>query len=341
MIWIVIVVVFVAAIAAVRFMTAMPGCSYRAPLPPLDAAHTPIRDALARHVGVLAGDIGERNLWRSGTLEAARRYIAGELSALGYHPRSQEYQVWGQTVANLDADLVGRSRPEEILLVGAHYDSVLGSPGAGDNASGVAALLELARLLRPSALDRTVRFAAFVNEEPPFYFTSRMGSLVYARACRGRGERVVAMFSLETMGYYSDAQGSQRYPVPFGFFYPRRGDFIAFVANLSSRSLVRRSVTLFRRHARFPSEGVAALGYLPGVYWSDHWAFWRQGYRALMVTDTAPFRYPFYHTPEDTPEQLDYDRMARVVRGLASVVEHLATGVTGEPPRPPAPPASP
>jgi len=318
------------AILGFRYMTAMPGVSFRGRLPPLADEESQIRAGLRRHVEALAGEIGERNLWHRDALERARRYIAGELAGLGYQVRAHQYQVWGETVANLDADLAGRRRAEEIVLLGAHYDSVLGCPGAGDNGSGVAGVLEVARLLRASALDRTVRFAAFVNEEPPFYFTSRMGSLVYARECRRRRERVVAMFSLETMGYYADAEGSQRYPFPLGFFYPKCGDFIAFVGNLASRALVRRSLALFRRETRFPSEGVAALGYLPGIYWSDHWAFWRQGYQAVMVTDTAPFRYPWYHTPEDTPEKLDYDRMARVVRGLARLVEHLAGGVGDE-----------
>lgn len=325
MIWTVGFLVAVAVIAALALMTAMPGTSYRGVPPPLDRRELAIRDALERHVTVLAGEIGERNLWHAEGLEAARRYIAGALEGLGYEVRHQDYEVWGRRVSNLDAELPGRTKPEEIILLGAHYDSVLGCPGAGDNASGVAALLELARILRQSGVGRTVRFAAFVNEEPPFFFTSRMGSVVYAREQRAAGAKVAAMFSLETIGYYSDAPGSQRYPFPLGGRYPDRGCFIAFVGNLASRRLLRRSIGAFRRHARLPSEGIAAPGYLPGVFWSDQWAFWRQGYRAVMITDTAPFRYPFYHTSEDTPDKLDYDRMAHLVVGLAEVVRHLAS----------------
>jgi hypothetical protein len=325
MIWIAGFSAVVIALAAfVVFMRAMPGASYRGSPPPLGAGETAIRRALERHVAVLAGEIGERNLWHGEALERARAYIARELSGLGYEVRAQDYEVWGRRVANLDADLAGRASAQEILLLGAHYDSVLGCPGAGDNASGVAALLELARILREFRLDRTVRFAAFVNEEPPFFFTSRMGSLVYARAQRRAGTRIAAMFSLETIGYYSDAPGSQRYPFPLRGLYPDRGCFIAFVGNLASRRLVRRSIGAFRLEARLPSEGIAAPGYLPGVFWSDQWAFWRQGYRAVMITDTAPFRYPFYHTPEDTPDKLDYDRMAYLVAGLAGMVRRLA-----------------
>ncbi len=326
MIWMVGFLVLAAVIAALAFMTAMPGASYRGPPPPLGPGEAAIRRALERHVGVLAGEIGERNLWRPEGLEAGRRYIAGALEGLGYPVRHRDYEVWGRRVFNLDAELPGRGKPEQIILLGAHYDSVLGCPGAGDNASGVAALLELARMLRERGMARTIRFAAFVNEEPPFFFTSRMGSVVYAREQRRSGARLVAMFSLETIGYFSDRPGSQRYPFPLSALYPDRGCFVAFVGNLASGNLVRRSIGAFRRYAALPSEGIAAPGYLPGVFWSDHWAFWRQGYRAVMITDTAPFRYPFYHTPEDTPDKLDYDRMAHLVAGLAEVVRHLAGG---------------
>ncbi len=325
MLWLLVAAVI--AILGVRFMTAMPGASHRAPLAPLSDEEREICHGLRRHVEVLARVIGERNLWRVTALEAAAKYVADQLTALGYAVREHPHVVWGQTVNNLDAELTGRARPYEIMVVGAHYDSVIGCPGAGDNASGVAAMLELARLLRGRSLERTLRFAAFVNEEPPFCFTRQMGSLVYAKDCKRRRDKIVAMFSLETIGYYSDEKGSQRYPFPFGLLYPRRGNFIAFVANLSSRRLVRESLGLFRRHAAFPSEGVAAPGYLPGIFWSDHWSFWRQGYEAVMITDTAPFRFPYYHTPQDTPDTLDYERMARVVLGLARVVEGLARPV--------------
>jgi hypothetical protein len=143
-----------------------------------------------------------------------------------------------------------------------------------------------------------------------------MGSRRHAERARARGERIVAMYSLETIGYYSDAPASQRYPLPLGAFYPDRGNFVAFVANLRSRALLHRTIGAFRACAQFPSEGVAAPAWIPGVDWSDQWSFWRQGYRALMITDTAPFRYPHYHTPQDTPDKVDYDRLARVVRGL-------------------------
>ena len=195
----------------------------------------------------------------------------------------------------------GRSTPSEIVIVGGHYDSVAGCPGANDNASGTAAVLALARLFATSAPARTLRFAAFTNEEPPHFQTDAMGSRVCALNCRARSENVVAMLSLETIGFYSDAEGSQSYPPPFSLFYPSKGNFIAFVGNVGSRGLVRRAIRTFRERTPFPSEGAALPGFVPGVGWSDHWSFWREGYQAIMVTDTAPFRYPHYHTARPTP----------------------------------------
>jgi hypothetical protein len=165
---------------------------------------------------------------------------------------------------------------------------------------------------------------AFVNEEPPYFGTSRMGSTVYAKRACANGDNIVAMLSLETIGCYSQEKGSQKYPLPFGWFYPDRGNFIGFVANLGSRGLVRRCIASFRNHTRFPSEGVAAPGWITGIDWSDHRSFWQAGYPAIMITDTAPFRYDHYHRPTDTPDRVDYESMARVVAGIARIVEDLA-----------------
>ncbi len=313
-------------VVGVRAMVAMPGTSHRGELPPLSAAERDLSGRLLRHVEVLAEQIGERHMWRGDTLDRAARYIEETLEGSGYRVGSSAYQALHATVRSLFVEVTGSSRPGEVVLVGAHYDSVVGCPGANDNGTGVAAVLELARLLHGEVFERTVRFVAFPNEEPPFYFTRTMGSRVYARECRERGDRIVAMLSLETIGCYTDAKWSQHYPLPFGLFYPHTGNFIGFVGNLRSRRLVRRCVGAFRRHTSFPAEGVAAPGYLPGIFWSDHWSFWREGYRAVMVTDTAPFRYRQYHTPHDTTDKIDFDRTARVVAGLGHVVAHLAGG---------------
>ena len=283
-----------------------------------------LRDRLKEHVLVLADRIGERNLWHPKQLEAAGSYIQNVLINLGYDVTAQPYQTRGMTVNNFEAQHLGSNRPEEIIVVGAHYDSVIGSPGANDNASGVACILEVARLLADRKLKRTVRWVAFVNEEPPFFQTAEMGSWVCATRSRRLEEKIKAMFSIETIGYYSDDPGSQHYPFPFSFFYPDTGNFIGFVSNVSSRKLLHKVLASFRKYASVPSEGVAAPGWITGLGWSDHWSFWKQEYPAIMVTDTAPFRYQYYHTMEDTPDKIDYSRLAQVVSGFAQVVAEIA-----------------
>jgi Zn-dependent M28 family amino/carboxypeptidase len=305
-------------------MIRMPLKSYAGALPPLTAGQIELRDRLKRGVEALAGEIGERNVFLPKKLQAAAEYIEGAFSTAGYKVIQHSYTVMGESCHNLEVEIPGTTRPQEIVIVGAHYDSVAGCPGANDNGSGVAALLALAEKFAGAQPLRTLRFVAFVNEEPPFFWTDNMGSRVYAKMLRERGDQVVAMISLETIGYYSDAQGSQQYPSPLSLVYPSTGNFIAFVGNIASRALVRDCITVFRQEAQFPSEGAALPQGLPGVGWSDHWSFWEEGYPALMLTDTAPFRYRQYHTEEDTPDKLDYERMARVVSGMEKVIESLA-----------------
>ncbi len=307
------------------YMTDMPGVSHTGALNPLSAQETAIRQHLEKHVEVLAGAIGERNVCHFDNLEKAAGYIENTLQNLGYRVTAQAFAAAGKTVRNLLAEHAGTLLQDEVVVIGAHYDSVQGSPGANDNASGVAALLEIARLLAGMPLLRTVQFVVFVNEEAPFFYTREMGSHVYASYAHEQGVNIVAMFSLETIGYYDDTPDSQHYPLPFySLFYPDSGNYIAFVGNLSSRALVRQSIGSFRRHTAFPSEGIAAPGWMRGIHWSDHWSFWQEGYPALMVTDTALFRYPHYHSKSDTPDKIDYPRLARVVSGLARVTADLA-----------------
>lgn len=305
-------------------MIRMPGESYQGPLPPLSEEHRALEHELRSHVDVLAGQIGERNLFRYDRLVKAADYIRSTFSKFGYEVQRQTYKVSGQVCENVEVEVTGVHRPDEIVLIGAHYDSVKGSPGANDNATGVAAVLALARMFSEAKSSRTLRFVAFTNEEPPFFQTSRMGSLVYAKRSRERGEKIVAMLSLETIGYYSDEPGSQGYPFPLHFMYPSTGNFVAFVSNVKNGPLVRQLIHAFRRLAQFPSEGAALWGLLPGVGWSDHWAFSRKGFPSAMVTDTALFRYPAYHSHADTPEQVQYERLARVVSGLQRIIAELA-----------------
>ena len=282
-----------------------------------------LEDRLLKHVHRLAREIGERNVFRPAALDAAARYIESELVGMGHAVARQTYVARGVESSNLEVVLRGDRWPQESLVVGAHYDTVEGSPGADDNTSAVATLIELARLLRGVQVGRTLKLVAFVNEEPPFFFWGKMGSQVYARAARSRGENIRLMISLEMLGYYRDEPGSQAYPPLFRHFHPDRGNFIAFVSNFRSGRAMRHAAQAFRAHSSFPLETTATFGCIPGVAWSDHLAFWRAGYRAFMCTDTAFFRNPYYHSPQDTPEKLDYARMAQLTDGLARMCVEL------------------
>jgi Zn-dependent M28 family amino/carboxypeptidase len=256
---------------------------------------------------------------------AAADFLEASFAQAGYKVQRQGYTVDKQTYYNLEVEIPGTQRADEIVIIGGHYDSVSGSPGANDNGTGAAATLELARLFAGKKPSRTLRFVEFVNEEPPFFFSEGMGSLVYASRCKQRSENVVAMLSLETIGYYSDQIGSQKYPLPeLSSIYPLQGNFISFIGNLASGSLVKDAIASFRRHTKFPSEGTALPNEITGVSWSDQWSFWQQGYPGIMVTDTAPFRYPYYHTSDDTPDKVNYDRLARVVAGLEYAIADLS-----------------
>lgn len=303
----------------------MPGKSFRGPLPAATAAQSKLALGLRADVTYLAVEIGERNSRRYAQLQKARDWVRDQLQLAGYKVRSQTYKIEDREYTNLECDLVGLT--PEVVMVGAHYDSAINCPAANDNGTGVASLLALARQLKKRAQKprKTLRLVAFVNEEPPNFARPTMGSQVYARFCRKRGDKIVSMLSLETMGYYSDQPGSQKYPLPLSLSYPSTGNFIAFVGDLESGPLVSYCVGAFRKHASFPSEGAALSGALEGVGWSDHASFWDIGVPAVMVTDTAPFRYAHYHLASDTPDKVDFGRLARVVEGLERVIWDLVS----------------
>lgn len=323
--WMVVLAAFLLSGFAVWFfLLRMPGSSHEGPLAPLDSRGSALRDELERDVRRLAETIGERNTRRPAALEAAARFVEEGLAACGT-PRRHEYEIGALKCANVEVEIAGSSRAEEVVVVGAHYDSAIGCPGANDNATGAAGVLALARRFAGSRPERTVRFVGFVNEEPPWFRGENMGSVRYAKRCRELGERVVAMLSLETLGCFRDEEGSQKYPVAaLSLCYPSRGNFVVFVGNVASRSLTREAIGVFRGAAAFPSEGAALPSWIPGVDWSDHRSFWDAGFPAVMVTDTAPFRSALYHTPNDTADRVDFDRLARVVGGLGAVVGRLA-----------------
>lgn len=282
---------------------------------------------LRSHVETIGSS--EHNTSTPAALEAAARYIEQTLAADGYQVRHQSYQAGGQAVRNIEvsvANLEKGKKPARIFIVGAHYDSAPGAPGANDNGSGTAAVLELARLLkdmRPSQ-GTELKFVFFVNEEPPWFMGNEMGSMRHARQLHDEGQHVEGALILETIGWYSQARHSQKLPPGLEGHYPDTGNFIAFVGTLASSALVQDALSAFRAGSDFPAQGLAAPAYVQGVTLSDHASYNRFGYPAIMITDTAFMRYPYYHTAQDTPDKLDYASVARVVQGLAHTIESLA-----------------
>lgn len=290
-------------------------------LPPLTDAQRALAAELQRDVAALCAN-GPRNHWSPESLGAAARYIEESFRAAGY---TVERHTYAEDIGgvNLICGTPAGRRSTDIILIGAHYDSVYDSPGADDNASGVAALLALARRFARSQPQKPLRFVAFANEEPPHFQSAAMGSFAYAKRCHERGERIAAMLSLESLGYYDPSPGAQRYPPALSPFFPATGDFIAFAGNLGSRALVKRCANAFRAHGAMHAESAALPELIPQTGWSDQWSFWQFGWKAIMVTDTALFRNPHYHTPHDTPDTLDYERLARTVDGLEAVIAEL------------------
>lgn len=307
----------------------MPGKSYQGRVPLLGHGQDALRARLTNHVETLAVGIGERSIGNYQGMLNAIEYIEQEFRGLNLKVERQDIEFDGKVMPNLIVEVKGKTRQDEIVVVGAHYDTVNNTPGADDNATGVAAMLELTRVFArrsgEHAPDRTIRFIAFANEEHPGGTWDQMGSYAYAKRCRERNENIVGMLSLEMLGVYSDEPESQHYPSPFNLFYPTVANFLAFVANSKSRTFVRRCVATFRKHARLASEGVAAPSFVKDAGRSDHWAFWQFGYNGVMVTDTSNFRYPLYHTPKDTIDRLDFTRMTLAVDGIMHVIEDLST----------------
>ena len=286
----------------------------------------PVNEAdLRRWVELLSVDIGARPGQDATKSRIAAKWIESELSEgnMGYRPQVSFFEADGIEYRNVEAELAGTSRAEEIVVVGSHYDSVAGSPGANDNATGVAAMLALAQAFTGLENARTLRFVAFANEEPPYFRSESMGSLIYARACREKGERIVGMISLDSLGYYTDAENSQQFPPGLRKFYPDTGNFVGIVGDQSSKSLIDAFYEHFRSVSDFPVQKAALPPDLPGIGWSDHWSFWQVGYQGLMVTDTATYRYPHYHKISDTPDKIDFVRYTRVVKALSGALKRL------------------
>ncbi|PQO27261.1 M28 family metallopeptidase [Blastopirellula marina] len=286
-----------------------------------------LEERLFLHVDRLAGLIGPRTLKRPTSIDAAISYIRGQWQASGYNVDNETYDALGDTATNLIAEIPGSRRPQEIVLLGAHYDTVPETPGADDNASAVAVLLEVARLLKDHIGKRTVRYVAFACEEPPYYHVDAMGSQHHAREAKRRGDKIVGMLCLEMVGYFRDEPGTQVVPktIPkwlHGLF-PKRGNFLTAVGNLRSWQLVYHFRRGFKRGSKMPLFSIALPEAIREIRMSDNSSFWDQGYPALMLTDTSFLRNPHYHEPTDTPNTLNYGTMAQVTLGVASAMKRL------------------
>lgn len=280
-----------------------------------------LRQNLQRHVEHLTVNIGERNLWKGDSLERAAAYIEATLRGYGYGVERQTYTTHGKSASNLVVETGGEGSP---IIVGAHYDSVPGSPGADDNASGVAGLLELARLLRESPAKRKIIFVAFANEESPFYGSDKMGSMVYAASLKEKEAPVEFMISLEMIGCFS-REKIQRYPLPgMSLFYPETADFIGVVGNFRSWRYVSALKKGLRKHSGVKVQTMFAPESVGGISLSDNVSFWRHGYQAVMVTDSAFFRNRHYHQETDTMETLDFHSMGEVVKGLFHTLQKMS-----------------
>ena len=282
---------------------------------------------LKRVVTFLAGEIGLRNYQHDQQLNKAADYIESRFQEIGYETQIMSYEVNGQIFKNIIArpHSIPTKESKDIIVIGAHYDSCF-NPGADDNASGVAGTLELARLFKDVNLNTQIQFVAFTNEEPPFFMTEDMGSLVFARKLKKDGQKVRAAIILEMIGYYSENINSQHYLPLLGPFYPNRGNFITVVGNFPSAKVVNTLVAHFRKYSKFPIESLIAPSFIRGVYFSDHWSFWQEGFPAVMVTDTAFLRNKNYHRQTDLPATLDYEKMAVVVHGLKESIMRFIEG---------------
>lgn len=296
----------------------------------LSEDHAGLVERLRTHVDTLAEVIGPRHLGRPKELAAAAGYIEREFAALEDAVERQTYYIDDGSATNLIVERRGQRQPDSIIVLGAHYDSVPSTPGADDNASAVAVLLEVARLLHGRVGQRTIRFVAFTCEEPPHFYTFEMGSQVYARRCRQRSESILGMLCLEMVGYYSDEPNSQSPPALPGslrwlrWIFPRRGNFLAAVGNLRSLALSWQFRRGFRQQTKFPLFSICLPEAISEIRLSDNSSFWDQGYPALMLTDTSFLRNPHYHQSSDRADTLDFDRMAQVCLGVAGGVARLA-----------------
>jgi len=281
-----------------------------------------LAEILKEHVYILSSQIGDRNVFNYENLKKAAFYISEKFKNMGYRINFQSYFCSGKEVKNIIA--VKEGKTQEVIIVGAHYDSCF-NPGADDNASSVAVMIELAKRFYSKELKHKFKFIAFVNEEPPFFKTEEMGSRVYVKQAKRNKEKIKAVIILEMVGYYTDTPHSQSFPPFLNFFYPHQGNFICIVGNYKSKNLAKKIYQSFKKTS-FPAQIFIGPSIVVGVDFSDHWSFWKEGFPAVMLTDTAFYRNPYYHTEEDTYEKLNYKKLEEFLLALEKVLVDLDRG---------------
>lgn len=296
------------------YTTITPGTTYKGPI---ESDNKKV-EVLKQHVKALT--LAEHNTQVYSILNKNKEYIIDIINKKGHKAILHSYEVDGVKVSNIEVVIPGKTL--ETVVIGAHYDSAQSTVGANDNASGVAVLLELLDgFIEPYY---TLRIVFFVNEEPPYFKTQKMGSYVYAKKLFERQDNIIGMYSFDMLGSFYEEIGTQHYPPPFSFFYPNKANFIGFVSNVSSKSLMHRSIAKFRTSgARIGSEGIAAPSLVRGVDYSDNWSFYQFNYPAVMITDTSYNRYKHYHKSSDTIDKLNFTAMNEVYNGLAIMFSKL------------------
>jgi hypothetical protein len=283
-----------------------------------------IQNELISDVKFLSETIGPRNFIYYDQLNLCREWIKNKWQTQGFEVTEQTFEMDGREYANLEVEVQGIKSPEEIIILSNQYDTLPDSPGANNNAGGVAVIFQLTKLLKDFVSDKTLRFVAFTNEEDPIFGTEQMGSYYYAQRSAEKNENIIIMLSLDAIGYYTNEPGSQRLPWPFSIFYPDNGNFLAFIGDFSSREYMEAVTKGFKKGSSFPIEAGVVPQWIEGASWSDHQSFWIFGYPAIMVTDTGGFRSPYHTTTADTMDKMDFEALARIVLGMYGVILEIA-----------------